>query len=84
MTNWHIIENNSVIDSIIADSKEIVEELYPGLIILEDDGVIGVGWTKENDLWKALYPTDGLEYTWSEELHSWTLVFSPEEDPIVE
>jgi hypothetical protein len=84
MTTWHIIEDDSVINSIVADSKEIVEDIYPNSIIVEDDGIIGVGWVKENDLWKAQYPIDGLEYIWNEEEKRWDLVPSPEEESIVE
>jgi hypothetical protein len=84
MTNWHIIENDSIIDSIIADSKEIVESIYPNSIIVEDDGIMGVGWAKENDLWKAPLPSDELEYSWNEEEKRWELLLSPEEESIVE
>jgi hypothetical protein len=84
MTIWHIIENDSVIDSLVADSKEIIESIYPDSTIVEDDGTIGVGWVKENDIWKAQYPTDGLEYNWNEEEKRWDLVFSPEEESVVE
>ena len=84
MKNWNIIENDSVIDSIVADSIEIVQEIYPNSTVVEDDGVIGVGWIKQNDSWIAPYPTDELEYTWNEEEKRWDLVFSPEEELVVE
>ena len=72
-TNWLVIENNFVINSIVADSKLIVEELFPGKTIIEDDGVIGVGWQNFNGVWKSPRPEDnGFEYEWNDELHIWT------------
>jgi hypothetical protein len=72
-TNWIIIENNIVVDSIIADSKSIVEELFPGKIIIQDDGIIGVGWKNFDGVWKSPRPEDnGFEYEWNDELHTWT------------
>jgi hypothetical protein len=84
MAIWHVVDNDNVINSIIADSKEFVESLYPGLAVVEDDGVIGVGWSKQTGDWIAPYPTDGNEYIWNETDKFWELVLSPEEESIVE
>jgi hypothetical protein len=83
MTNWLIIQDNVVVNAIVADSKEYVEENFDGTII-EDNGTIGVGWTDIDGLWKSPYPTNGLEYIWNEEFRVWDVVHSPEEDVPVE
>lgn len=84
MTIWNIISNDEVINSVISDSKEFVESLYPEHEVIEDDGIIGTGWKKEGGVWKAPYPASGLEYIWNNEYNTWDLVKSPEEEPIVE
>lgn len=72
-TNWIIIENNIAVDSIVADSKSIVEELFPGKTIIQDDGIIGVGWKNFDGVWKSPRPEDnGFEYEWDDESHTWT------------
>jgi hypothetical protein len=83
MTNWLIIQDNVVVNAIVADSKEYVEENFDGTII-EDNGTIGVGWTDIDGSWKSPYPTNGLEYIWNEEFKVWDVVHSPEEDVPVE
>jgi hypothetical protein len=83
MTNWLIIKDNVVVNSVVADSKEYVEENFEGTVV-EDNGTIGVGWTDIDGSWKSPYPTDGLEYIWNEEAMVWDIVYSPEEEPIVE
>ena len=83
MANWHIVDNDVIINSIVADSKEFAESLFPDYLVVEDDGVIGIGWTKESGEWKAAYPTDGKVYFWSEEVRRWELENSPPEESIV-
>jgi hypothetical protein len=71
-TNWLIIENNLVINSIVADSKSIVEEFYPGKTIIEDNGIIGVGWENFDGVWKSPRPIDDrFEYEWNVETNCW-------------
>jgi len=84
MTNWNVVKDNVVIDSIVAESKDFVEELYSDCTILEDDGFVGIGWTNTDGSWKAQYPTDDLEYHWNEEFKVWELSNAPEEVLIVE
>jgi hypothetical protein len=84
MSIWHVIDNDRVVDSIIAESKDFVESLYPSFTVVEDDGILGNGWVKESGVWKAPYPTDELEYTWDDERKTWNVVPSPREESIVE
>lgn len=83
MSNWAIVKDNIVIDMIVSDSKEYVENNFDAEI-LEDDGYIGIGWTNIDGSWKAPYPADGLTYTWNDETKRWDIVFSPDEESIVE
>jgi hypothetical protein len=72
-TNWLIIENNAVVQSIVADSESIVREIYPNKTIIQDDGIIGVGWENFDGVWKSPRPEDnGFEYEWDAESHVWT------------
>lgn len=70
MINWAIIENNKIINRIIADTKEIAEELT-GLQAIDDEGWIQIGFEKFNDSWRPSYPTDGLEYSWDDTNKFW-------------
>jgi len=72
-TNWLIIENNAVVQGIVADSESIVRELYPNKTIIQDDGIIGVGWENFDGVWKSPRPEDnGFEYEWDIESRTWT------------
>jgi hypothetical protein len=68
---WLIVENNKIINHIVAESEEIAKELFPNNDILEDDGVIGIGWEKIDNVWKSKYPDDGLDYVWNSESKKW-------------
>lgn len=83
MTSWIIIKDNVVIDAIVADSKTYVQNLFPDSTVVEDDGIVGIGWEKSNGLWKSPYPTDGNTYTWNSITNSWDLDM-PKETFIVE
>lgn len=81
-TNWLIIENNAVVQSIVADSESIVRELYPNKTIIQDDGTIGVGWENFDGIWKSPRPTDDeFEYEWNVEKRCWTYT-APENIPL--
>jgi len=84
MKTWHIVENDIIIDSLIADPKEQVYTVYPGKEIVEDDGFIGIGWIRTGDSWRAPEPIDDKIWEWNEELKRWEFVPSPEEESIVE
>lgn len=73
MTNWAIIKDNKIINRIVADSKEIAEQVT-GLEVIDDEDWIQIGFEKFNDSWRAPYPTDGLEYTWDDIAHFWVPV----------
>jgi hypothetical protein len=83
MTSWIIIKDNVVIDAIVADSKTYVENVFPNSTITEDNGIIGVGWKKDNGIWKAPYPTDGNTYSWNSATNFWDLTI-PDDTFIVE
>ena len=70
MSNWFIINNNTIIDVIIADSQEYVEQAFL-LEVLPDDGIKSIGWTRSSGMWQSPYPTDGLEYNWDNTIQSW-------------
>lgn len=73
MASWAIIENDKVVNLIIADSKEIAENIT-GLEAINDEGWIGVGFEKTPDGWRLPYPEDGLTYTWNDTFKIWDLV----------
>ena len=73
MNKWHINKENIIINSIVAETKEIAQRLYPDCEIIEDPGYMAFGWIKTADGWRSEYPTDGKEYVWSEEIHKWVL-----------
>ena len=83
MTKWHLVKDNTIIDSIESETREFVESNFADFDILEDDGVIGIGWKNNSGIWKPDYPVDGKEYVWDEEGRFWSLVYSPDEDPII-
>ena len=69
---WAIINNNIVVNSIVADAKEIAES-STSLDVIEITSLnpIGIGWYLENDVWYAPKPLDGKEYTWDYESKKW-------------
>lgn len=73
MANWAIIENNKVVNRLVADSKEIAEAVS-GLEAIDDEGWIGIGFELTPEGWRPVYPTDGQEYFWNDELKFWDLV----------
>lgn len=79
MAKWHINKDNVIINSIVADTKEIAEQLYPDCEIIEDPGYIAFGWIKTADGWRSEYPNDGKEYEWNEEFHEWHELINSEE-----
>jgi hypothetical protein len=83
MTSWIIIKDNVVIDAVVADLKIYVENVFSGSTVMEDNGIIGIGWEKTNGIWKSPYPTDGNTYSWNSTTNSWNLDM-PDETFIVE
>jgi hypothetical protein len=70
MANWLIVNDNVIVDAVVADTMEYVEELFLSQV-LEDDGIKGIGWTLTQDGWRAPYPAGGIQYTWDSELNAW-------------
>ena len=70
MPNWFVIKDNTIVDVIVADTKEYVEDLFLSEVI-EDDGIKGIGWILTPDGWRAPYPAGGIQYTWNSELNIW-------------
>lgn len=83
MTIWHLIKDDEIIDSVVAESKDFIENQFPDYEVIEDDGIIGKGWKKTEGKWSLEYPTDGKSYIWNEELHCWQIVYSPDEDSVI-
>jgi hypothetical protein len=85
MPNWFVIKDNTIIDFIVADSKEYVEQEFSAEV-LPDDSIKAIGWTRLSGDWKAPYPTDELDYIWDTELNRWVLVplTIPEDTFIIE
>lgn len=77
MPNYLVIENNKVVNLIIADSREIAEEAT-GLEIIESvESLPSIGYTKFNGSWIPPQP-----YTsWTFDGEDWN---SPVEMPTVE
>lgn len=70
---WAIVDNNKIVNVIIAESKEIAEEVS-GLQAIEDNGRLGIGLELTSDGWRFPYPTDGKEYVWNDTLQYWSEV----------
>ena len=53
MANYLIIENNKVINVIVADSKEIAEQVTNLEAIESTSSTPWIGWEKIDDVWTA-------------------------------
>lgn len=73
MARWAIIRDNKIVNLILADSKEIAEEVT-GLEAIDDENWIGIGFEMTSEGWRPPYPTDGANYIWNQEYISWQLV----------
>jgi hypothetical protein len=79
MTNWFVVENNTITNVLVSDSKEFLEEQNPDAEIIEHNEYAGIGWIRTELGWRSIYPEDGNEYTWNDEIKGWELV-----NPIIE
>jgi mannitol-1-phosphate/altronate dehydrogenase len=69
-SNFAIIENNSVINVIVADSEEIAKLIYPNAEIVDTEVTsIGMFWFKDNNKWYPPKP-EGT-YVWNEDAQNW-------------
>ena len=59
MPNYAIIENDKVINVIVADSKEVAEEVT-GLVCIEytEENPAGIGWTYDGVNFVSPYPVE--------------------------
>jgi hypothetical protein len=53
MANYLIIDNNKVINVIVADSKEIAEQVTGKEAIDASSLDVQIGWTRSGDTWAA-------------------------------
>jgi hypothetical protein len=75
MTEWAIIENNTVVNRIVAETKEIAE-LVTGKMAIEttDEMPLYLNSFLENGIWYPPKPDDGQNYSWDNELKGWVLL----------
>lgn len=73
MASWAIVQDNKIVNLIIADNKEIAEQVT-GLQAIDDEGWICIGFEKYENSWRPPYPNDGLEYYWNQSSKSWVVV----------
>jgi len=83
MNIWAIIQDNKIVNRIIADSKELAESLT-GLEAIPDEPGMGIGQEKTEFGWRYPYPTDGKDYIWNDEFKLWIEIVDeePEETSI--
>lgn len=70
---WAIVDNNKIVNIIVADSKEIAETIS-GLQAIEDTGRFGKGLELTPEGWRFPYPEDGKKYFWNDEFQYWAEV----------
>lgn len=86
MANYAISDGKEIINVIVADSKEIAEEIT-GMIAIETSGEPWIGWTLYNEKWirpspytswiwngldwEAPVPKPGNNYHWDESSQTW-------------
>lgn len=76
MPNFAIYEDSIILNVIIADSKEIAEEIT-GLNAIETEGSPWISWTLEEEGWRS--PQPYLSWSWNN--NEWTPpVPMPEDD----
>ena len=68
MKNWIIVENDIVINLIIADTKEIAQEVS-GKEAIGDNGYICIGWDRKSGEWKSPQPYNS--WIWDSNLKNW-------------
>jgi hypothetical protein len=52
MSKYAII-NNNVVENIIEAEQDFIDAHYPGAVLLQDNEVVGPGWTVENGEYKG-------------------------------
>ena len=68
--NYAIIENNTVVNVIVADSHETAQIIYPTAEIIDTEITpISMSWFRENNKWFPPKP-EGT-YIWNEDFKNW-------------
>ncbi len=65
-----IIDNNVVVNMIIADTLETAQSIFPSNEVIQNlNGDLVMGSFKENDKWYP--PKPGENWIWVEEINTW-------------
>lgn len=72
MPIYFVIENNTITNVVISETKKIIEDIL-NTEIIEDDGIMGIGWNRTENGWIPPYPTDGKEYILDTSTDKWVL-----------
>ena len=72
MPNYFVIENNVITNLVVSETKKIIEDIL-NAEIMEDDGVMGIGWNRTENGWVPPYPSDGKEYVLDTLTNRWVL-----------
>lgn len=62
MPNYAIYENDTILNVIVADSKEIAEQMT-GMNAIDSEDRIAIGWYLHNGEW--VYPSPFPSWSWS-------------------
>jgi len=69
MAKYAVHDGTTVVNVIVANSREIAEDVT-GLNAVETDGVPWSGWTLHGDEWRPPMPTEGV-WVWDEDTREW-------------
>lgn len=72
MPNYFVIESNVITNVVVSETKKIIEDIL-NTEIMEDDGVMGMGWSRTENGWIPPYPSDGKEYILDSSINKWVL-----------
>jgi hypothetical protein len=72
MPNYFVIENNVITNVVVSETKEIIENIL-NTEIMEDDGIMSIGWTRTDNNWIPPYPSDEKEYILDTSINRWVL-----------
>lgn len=72
MANYAVIDNGTVVNTIVADSLEVAQELT-GLTCLEytDESPLGIGWYWDNATNAYIVPSPFPSWVYNSELKNW-------------
>ncbi len=69
--NFGIVENNTIINVIVAENIEIAQELFSEYEVVEiSNEYMGIGWKKDSDgIFKTEKPSE--DSVWDEDICGW-------------